>query len=280
MNLLDVVKRQPTPIPWAEGEKIPWNDPDFSRRMLREHLSQHHDAASRRYAVIDQQVQWIQRALLPESGVKILDLGCGPGLYAQRFAARGYPCTGVDFSPASIEYARERAAHDRLDCTYIEGDVRAVDYGSRYALAMFLYGEFNVFRRDDAELILKKANAALNEDGYLLLEPHPFAVVERIGRSPSSWYSAVSGLFSERPHLCLMENFWDADAAVATERYYIVDALTGDVTRWTSSMQAYTDGDYRDLLAGAGFCDVCFYPALGSDEAGDLIAITARKCPV
>ena len=48
MKLPDLVGREPAPDPWTEGEKIPWHEPEFSRRMLEEHLSQHHDAASRR----------------------------------------------------------------------------------------------------------------------------------------------------------------------------------------------------------------------------------------
>ncbi|MCA9368642.1 class I SAM-dependent methyltransferase, partial [Candidatus Kaiserbacteria bacterium] len=59
MQLIDIVRRTDAPRPWAEGEKIPWDDPAFSRRMLQEHLSQEHDAASRRFAVIDQHVAWI-----------------------------------------------------------------------------------------------------------------------------------------------------------------------------------------------------------------------------
>ena len=43
MNLLDIVNRTPAPIPWDEGDNIPWDDPDFSKRMLAEHLSQSHD---------------------------------------------------------------------------------------------------------------------------------------------------------------------------------------------------------------------------------------------
>ena len=27
------------PEPWDEGDNIPWNEPGFSRRMLREHLT-------------------------------------------------------------------------------------------------------------------------------------------------------------------------------------------------------------------------------------------------
>ncbi len=34
MNLMDIVNRIPSPIPWSEGEKIPWNEPGFSSRML------------------------------------------------------------------------------------------------------------------------------------------------------------------------------------------------------------------------------------------------------
>ncbi len=67
MELIDIVRRQSAPRPWAEGEKIPWNDPDFSRRMLKEHLSQAHDAASRRFEIIDEHVEWIHNQVLIES---------------------------------------------------------------------------------------------------------------------------------------------------------------------------------------------------------------------
>ncbi|WP_335904748.1 class I SAM-dependent methyltransferase, partial [Salmonella enterica] len=79
----------------------------FSQRMLENHLSQDHDWASRRQIVIEQQVGWIARQLLV--GARILDIGCGPGLYTHLLAERGYCCTGVDFSPASIEWARQQA---------------------------------------------------------------------------------------------------------------------------------------------------------------------------
>ena len=107
MNLLDVIHRTSAPEPWAEGDKIPWHDPAFSRRMLREHLSQAHDAASRRAIIIDEHVDWIQREVLLNRSSRVLDLGCGPGLYSSRLAQRGHTCMGIDFGPASIEYARE-----------------------------------------------------------------------------------------------------------------------------------------------------------------------------
>jgi SAM-dependent methyltransferase len=280
MNLIDIVNRTPIPEPWAEGEKIPWNDPAFSARMLQEHLSQDHDMASRRSVTIDAHVAWIHRQVLDGKPARVLDLGCGPGLYVHRLARMGHTCIGVDFSPASIAYAKAQAENTGLPLTYIEGDVRAVEYGMGYDLVMFIFGEFNVFKSADARSILQKAYQALRPGGWLLLEPHTFTAVESLGKVGNSWYTTSGGLFSECAHFCLTENFWDAERAIATERYFIIDASTGDVMRYASSMQAYADEQYRALLTTCGYHDVRFYPSLKGevDESTDwLCAIVAQK---
>jgi arsenite methyltransferase len=65
----------------------------------------------------------------PADGTRILELGCGPGLYACRFA-KEYPqitATGIDLSKRLIQRARERANNLRLhNCTFIEGDAQAL----------------------------------------------------------------------------------------------------------------------------------------------------------
>jgi hypothetical protein len=74
------------------------------------------------------------------------------------------------------------------------------------------------------------------------LEPHTFAAVESLGKEGNSWYTTSGGLFSERAHFCLTEKFWDAEQAVATERYFIIDAATGDVKCYASSIQTSNIG--------------------------------------
>ncbi len=280
MKLLDIIRRQAVPQPWAEGEKIPWNDHDFSRRMLTEHLSQAHDAASRRTQIIDKHVTWIHNQVLHGEPTRILDLGCGPGLYMNRLASLGHSCVGIDFSPASITHAREQAEEADLDCTYIQQDIRSAEYGNEYGLVMSIFGEFNVFRPGDVRDILKKIWPALVPKGFLLLEPHTFDAVVRLGEAPPSWYSAEQGLFSGEPHLFLQENFWDREENVAIQRYYIIAAATGDVEHHSSSTKAYTNKEYQSLLAECGFGEVVFYPSLGghaSSPEDNLIAILSRK---
>jgi SAM-dependent methyltransferase len=187
MNLADIVSRACPPEPWAEGDNLPWNEPGFSGRMLREHPSQAHDAASRRMETIDRQVARIFGHVLGGQPSRVLDLGCGPGLYRQRLAALGCTCTGVDFSPASIDYAERQAQAAGLPCAFHLGDLRQAEFGEGYDLALLLYGEANVFRPDDLRLILQKAHVALRPGGQLLLEPHTFEAVEVIGREPATW---------------------------------------------------------------------------------------------
>lgn len=282
MNLLDIVHRKHVPGPWAEGEKIPWSDPDFSRRMLREHLSQEHNAASRRFEIVDGHVRWIHEQVLKGNPTRVLDLGCGPGLYANRLAGLGHRCVGIDFSPASIAYAREQARRDELDATYIQHDIRTSDYGNGYGLVMLLFGEFNVFRPLEARRILEKASEALVPGGFLLVEPQTFEVVRRTGGQPASWYTAKEGLFSDEPHLCLQESFWDAEANVAIERFYIISAVTGGVVRHSASTQAYTDDEVRAMLADCGFGDAELGLPTEWSTGGaeiDLTLVLSRKMP-
>jgi SAM-dependent methyltransferase len=280
MNLLDLVSRIAVPEPWSEGDNIPWHDPAFSARMLREHLSQDHDAASRRATKIDAHVTWIHEEVLAGRVGRVLDLGCGPGLYSSRLARLGHHCVGIDYSPASIAYAREQAEAEGLPCRYVHEDIRSAGYGTGFSLAMLLFGELNVFSRSDAAHILRRAVAALDDGGVLVLEPHTYEAVRGEGQRGAYWYSSEGGLFSAAPHLVLMENLWHEALSIATMRYYVVHAQDAAVTRYAQSMQAYSMAEYEDLLHECGLHDVQVFPSLtGVEDASQagLMAIVARK---
>jgi SAM-dependent methyltransferase len=280
MKIIDIINRKPVPDPWSEGDNIPWNEPDFSQRMLKEHLSQEHNAASRTFERIDQHVAWIHEHVLDEKLSRILDLGCGPGLYAQRLAKLGHHCMGIDYSPASIAHARSTATQENLDCTFLEADLREADFGTGYDAVMQIFGELNVFKPAHAEIILRKAYTALVPGGKLALEPHTFEAVEAWGKREPSWSSSSGGLFFETPHIVMQECSWDEAAQAATNRYYIVDALNADVIRYAQSIQAYNQQDYTALLEKCGYTNVKFYPSLTGKpdpEQPELLVILAQR---
>jgi SAM-dependent methyltransferase len=278
MKLIDIVRRSPDPKPWEEGQNIPWNEPAFSARMLREHLTQAHGTASRRSAKIDQHVRFIHEEVLRGRATRVLDLGCGPGLYAERLARRGHACVGIDWSPASIAHARRIAEAEALACEYVHADVRDAEFGSGFGLTMMLFGELNVFPRDEAGAILEKARAAMTSGGRLLLEVHSHTAVRAIGSQPPWWVAPESGLFGDRPHLWLRESTWSETTQAATTRHFIIDAETDDVVRHASTAQAYHDDEYLALLSGAGFEGARVVPSLigaPDEEQRDLQVLEA-----
>jgi len=279
-TILDIVNRQPRPAPWSEGDNIPWNDPDFSERMLAEHLSQEHDLASRTTDTIDEHVGWIFSEALDGRPARVLDLGCGPGLYAHRLASLGCDVVGLDFSPASIRHAEQVAEDNGLRCRFIHADVRDEGFGDGFDLVMMIFGQINVFPRDRAMEILAKAHAALEPGGRLLLEVQVAETIREGGEAGPSWYSAPSGLFSDRPHVVLQENFWDARARASTTRFMVVDAETGAVSSYALSNEAYTEEELDSFLLKAGFREVRRVPTLRGTTATvetDLPVVVARR---
>ncbi|MDR3089977.1 MAG: class I SAM-dependent methyltransferase [Desulfobulbaceae bacterium] len=215
--------------------------------MLENHLSQEHDWASRTNTVIDAQVTFIHERL--PSGARILDLGCGPGLYTSRLNALGHQCTGVDFSPASVNYARDLPGADNI--TYIHEDIRSLQIAGAFDAVLLLFGEINAFSSHDAATILKNAAQALRSGGKLFIETHTFDAVRDIGFMPPTWQTLETGLFSDKPHLYLEEHFWNEALAIAMTRYYILDADTAGVTEYSALMQAYSEAQYRELFESA-----------------------------
>jgi SAM-dependent methyltransferase len=70
---------------------------------------------------------FLERELAAAPEKSVLDLGCGPGEHARRFAALGFRTLGVDRSPEMLAKAREGEAPPRL--VFREGDlVRLRDF--------------------------------------------------------------------------------------------------------------------------------------------------------
>lgn len=63
-----------------------WDDEHVSKNMLKAHLNPDLEAATRKHDFIDKSVKWITEITPPIQYKTLLDLGCGPGLYAEQFS--------------------------------------------------------------------------------------------------------------------------------------------------------------------------------------------------
>ena len=265
-----IYRRPERPTAWEKGGNLPWDEPAFAQRMLREHLDESHGAASRRAAERMAQIDWLWAKLALQPDMRLLDITCGPGLYAVEFARRGCIVTGIDFSPAAIPYARQLADQagvaDR--CVFVQQDVRQADWGEHaFDAAIFLYGQLGVFPKVEARALLAKAARALRPGGRLAVE---LLDQGRVDKTESTWwYTDDQGLWGDAPFLHLGERFWDAEQQISIERFTILHLTQGAVDEVILCDQTYAVGEVATLMQEAGFATSEHHPAWGGLPIAD-----------
>jgi SAM-dependent methyltransferase len=274
--LRQIYDRPQPPVPWRDGENLPWDDPAFSERMLAEHLDQSHGAASRPLpeirAIVQRMMEWLRLA----PGQRLFDVTCGPGLYAAEFARRGVAVTGVDFGPASLAHARKACAG--LPCEFVQSDVREMDFaGKAFDGAIYIYGQFTVLRPVEARDVLRRIRAALRPGARLLLEVLDYERFDK--RNNTWWYTDRRGLWGDFPYLHLGERHWDPEQQASIERFYILDLETGKMDAYGLSDQAYTPEQLAEMLSSAGFSRPAIHPAwdgLALKDASEWVVYVAE----
>ncbi|QSB16415.1 class I SAM-dependent methyltransferase [Natronosporangium hydrolyticum] len=112
-------------------------------------------------------------ALGPVAGLTVLDLGCGPGLYAAELLARGAArVVGVDVSPEMVRLARAEVATDAatFHCQDLQSPLSWAADGEFDAAVMPLV----IHHLDDRVAALREAARALRPGGRLVVSTaHP-----------------------------------------------------------------------------------------------------------
>lgn len=257
-----IYNRPERPFPWAFGGNLPWDDPEFSRRMLREHLDESHGAATRQEKERQLQIEWLWQKLALQPGQHLFDVTCGPGLYALPFAQRGLTVTGVDFGPASIDYANELVKNTAVSTrvSFHQQDIRQMNFDdANFDAAILLYGQLAVMTREEAEDVLRRIWRSLRPGGRLAIE---LLNQERVDKTNSTWwYTDESRLWGDAPYLHLGERFWDAESATSIERYQILHLDSGKLDEVHLCDQTYAVEEMVKMMQAVGFTAVSTHPA-------------------
>ena len=280
-TLWKIYNRPDPPLPWTKGGNLPWDDPDFSERMLREHLDEAHGAATRVTEERLAQIAWLWDKLGLQPGARLLDVTCGPGLYAVEFAKRGCHVTGIDFSPASIRYAKELAGREGMmeQCTFIQQDVRQMALPAEsFDAALFIYGQLAVFKRAEAQALLTGIAQALKPGGKLCVE---LLNQDRVDKKHSTWwFTDDTGLWGNQPFLHLGERYWDDAEETSIERFHIIQLETGRLEEVILCDQTYAVETMMEMMKEAGFDAVEAYPnwdGVSLYDAGEWVVYVAEK---
>jgi SAM-dependent methyltransferase len=197
-----------------------------------EPMADHMGAAYLRYSFTKgtrQEVDHVIDVLGLTPGMRILDVGCGPGRHAYELAERGYVVHGIDISQAFVNIANSSAPQG---ATFERMDARALTFTDEFDAAICLcQGAFGLMTANGHDIdVLRGIRRSLKDGGALVL-------------------SAFNAYFAVKYHEAAT---FDADSGVAHEHTEIKNQ-TGEaraVDLWTG---CYTPRELRMMLATADF---------------------------
>ena len=264
-----------------------WTEEYIATQMLNAHLDPNSDGASRRTLIIEKTVDFINKNVL-ESNSSILDLGCGPGLYAEKLCKNGHKITGVDFSQNTINYAKGSAKKQGLDIEYKCDNFLNLKYFEDYNVVMQIYGEVNTFSPEERDKLFKIVYNALKPNGLFIFDVSTPALRKMCTYEKGTkcnqelllkknWYISEGGFWREKAHIVLEEGF-QYDNDIWLDQYIVADNEGVQVYRnWFND---YTVETISEIIQNCGFKIIDMKGDLTGEslkEDSEWIAIIAQK---
>jgi SAM-dependent methyltransferase len=151
------------------------------------------------------------------SGGAVLELACGTGRLLVPMAEAGLQVTGVDIVRPMLDRASAKAKDARVQVELVQGDMRGVHLGRRFAMVMIAHNSMlHLASLDDFRALLASVRRHLAPDGVFIFDIYNPSIA-MLARRPEE-RSEVGRI--EDPELgeVLVEATLDYDAATQVSR--------------------------------------------------------------
>ncbi|GAB2869945.1 class I SAM-dependent methyltransferase [Streptomyces deserti] len=188
--------------------------------------------------------------LVAEFGARrVLDIGCGTGVFALLLAERGTEVVGVDPAQASLDVARAKPGGDRV--RWVHGDATALPR-LRVDLATMTANVAQVITAPEAwQTTLERAYAALRPGGHLVFETRDPA-----RRAWEEWHRDATYRVTDVPGAGAVESWLEVtevDGPLVTCRWTYVFAADGQVLTSDLTLRFREREEVEADLAAQGY---------------------------
>jgi len=255
LDIKDIMNLTVKPKLYQKGTAVMWTDSYISKQLLDVHLNPDVDLASRKEKTINKTINWILEKT-KKNNLKILDLGCGPGLYSQLLAKKGHSVTGIDFSEHSINYAINSAKKNNLEIEYRKLNYLELEDQEKYDLVILIYTDFGVLSPLDRSILLSNIHKALKPGGLFLFDVlKDNQLDQRV--TPNSWEMSENGFWRDQPYMALSNSFLYPEEKVVLYQHCVIEENRFETYRfWT---HFFSNEDLKNILTRNNLGNVEFY---------------------
>tara|TARA_R110000772_G_scaffold87094_3_gene181819 strand:- start:398 stop:1252 length:855 start_codon:yes stop_codon:yes gene_type:complete len=252
-----------------------WTEPHLASQMLQTHLNQDTPLASRPMQAIDRTVNWLDQKFGLE-GKAVCDLGCGPGLYTERYARAGATVQGLDFSGSSIEYARQSAADQGLEIAYRVANYLTDPLPPGQDLTTLIYCDFCPLSPLQRSTLLGEVHDSLKFGGSFVFDVMSTKTLEKYVEQVLVARNHMDGFWSANDYFTIHQAHRYEDENVTLDRFTIIEEdRIWDVYNW---MQYFTPESIEAELNANGFDKVEIVSGLDPEEKDDTsFGVIAQK---
>ncbi|MGG0156931.1 class I SAM-dependent methyltransferase [Bacillus velezensis] len=274
-KLLELAKN---PEPFEEGTQEVWLDPDRAELVLKSHFDENIPGGSKGSSFVDKTVDFITKIAPVECNNKIIDLGCGPGLYSQNLALKGYNVTGVDYNKKSIDYAISEADKMNLQIDYKIEDITNLEIESEFDVALLIYQIYGVFSPTNRRKILNNIYRGLKPGGLVLLDVLSEKSYEKFEENLMWFLSKKDSLISDKEHLTLYAAIKYPDNVTLAKNVLVFD--DGKLVNYNYWNQHFSIENLEKEVNEAGFNLEKVYADVNGEEYknnGEFFAAVLKK---
>lgn len=280
MQLLNNLVKKPNIFEESKTQEAFWDNDHISKQMLEAHLNVDWDAASRKADTIYRSCEWIVSSMNLNKDHKVIDLGCGPGLYCSKFAEYGLKVTGIDYSRRSIEYAKQEATRKKLSINYIYQNYLNINYDEEYDLALMIYCDFGVLSDESRNVILTKIHNALKKDGYFIFDIWTTSNEDLVSTYKDWSVNKDGGFWRTDSYVELIDKYYYKDVDVSLSQHVIISE-DGEASVYNLWEKCFTVETISMLLEKFGFKIIGIYSDLIGTEytenTGTLGIVAVKK---
>lgn len=259
MNIKLLKELSSRPQLYEKGTSEMWTDPYISKRLLDLHLNPDNDVASRSKVKIENIIKWIQ-SKIDKPNIKILDLGCGPGLYAELLAKKGHSVVGIDFSENSIQYAKAQAIEKQLDIKYVIKNYLDLDFVEHFDLVIMIYLDFCALLPYERDKVLENIHRALKKNGIFIFDVVNEKNIDKKIIS-QAWEVQNSGFWKSTPYIVLTNGYHYPEVKVLSN-HHIVIGENDSIDTYIFWSHYYQKDDLTPILESKGFTSIENYESI------------------